>query len=251
MRMFALFSIPLVILAQWGFLEALGYAPKSWYFLPMLALVAMALDVRLSGSALLWTVRLGVAVLVVLALAIPALGLARVRMTNVDLVAERIAAEAAPGDLVVVAPWYYGVSYLRYDGGSTPWVTLPDLADHRIHRYDQVKARMAEREPLRDVLGAVERTLRSGHRVWVVGEVEIPPPGAPVPILPPAPAAGSGWQEQPYLQAWSLQLGAFLRDHATAGGRARLPSPGPVNGYERLELVVFSGWQSPPPPPPL
>lgn len=243
MRMFALFSIPLVILTQWGFLEALGYAPRPWYFLPMLALVAMALDVRLSGSAPLRTVRLGVAVLVALALAIPALGLARVRMTNVDLVAERIAAEAVPGDLVVVAPWYYGVSYLRYDRGPAPWMTVPDLADHRIHRYDLVKARMAEREPLRDLLGAVERTLRSGHRVWVAGEIEIPPPGAPVPVLPPAPAAASGWREQPYLQAWSLQLGAFLRDHATAGGRARLPSPGPVNGYERLELLVFSGWR--------
>lgn len=246
MRLFALFSIPLVILAQWGFLEALGYGPKPWYFLPMLALVAMALDVRLSGSASLRTIRLGVAVLVALALAIPALGLARVRMTNVDLVAERIAAEAVPGDLVVVAPWYYGVSYLRYGGGSTPWMTVPDLADHRIHRYDLVKERMAQAEPLADVLGAVERTLRSGNRVWVVGEIEIPPPGTPVPVLPPAPAAGSGWREQPYLQAWSLQLGAFLRDHATAGGRARLPSPpfnDPVNGYERLELLVFSGWR--------
>jgi hypothetical protein len=77
----------------------------------------------------------------------------------------------------------------------------------------------------------------------VAGEIEIPPPGEPVPVLPPAPAAVSGWREQPYLRTWSLQTGAFLRDHATAGGRARLPSPGPVNGYERLDLLVFSGWR--------
>jgi len=206
--------------------------------------------VRLSRPGMWRAIRLGVAVLAVLAVSIPAMGLARVRMTNVDLVAERIAAEAAPQDLVVVTPWYYGVSYLRYDRGSAPWTTVPALADHRIHRYDLVKERMAQAEPLADVLGAIERTLRAGHRVWVVGEVVIPPPGTPVPVLPPAPAAASGWQEHPYLQAWSLQLGAFLRDHATGGGRARLPSPGPVNGYERLELLVFSGWQSPPPPPP-
>jgi len=242
-RLFALLSLPLVILAQWGFLEVLGYAPRPWYYLPVLALAAAALDVLLAASTLTRTVRLGIAVLAVLALAVPALSLARVRMTNVDLVAERIAAEAASGDLVVVAPWQNGISYLRYGRGTIPWMTLPDLADHRIHRYDLVKARMAEPDPLGPVLAAVERTLRAGHRVWVAGELELPPPGAPVPLLPPAPAARSGWQEQPYLQTWSLQLGTFLRDHATGGGRVPVPWNGPINGFERLDLLVFSGWR--------
>ncbi len=243
MRLFCLFALPALILAQWGFLEALGYAPRPWYYLPVLALAAAALDVLLAVSSLTRTVRLGIAVLAVLALALPSLALARVRMTNVDLVTERIAAEAAPGDLVVVAPWQNGISYLRYGRGAIPWMTLPDLADHRIHRYDLVKARMAEPDPLRDVVGAVERTLRAGHRVWVAGELEVPPPGAPVPVLPPAPSAPSGWQEQPYLQSWSVQLGAFLRDHATGGGRVPVTWNGPINGFERLDLLVFSGWR--------
>jgi hypothetical protein len=242
-RLFALLSLPGVVLAQWAFLEVLRYAPRPWYFLPVLALAAVALDVRLAASPLLRVVRLGAAALAVLALILPATALARVRMTNVDLVEARIAAQAAPGDLVVVTPWYYGISYLRYARGSPPWVTLPDLPVHRIHRYDLVKIRMAQREPLGNVLGAVERTLRSGHRVWVAGEIDIPPPGAPVPILPPAPAAPSGWLEQPYLQAWSLQLGAFLRDRAAQGGRVPVPWNGPVNGFERLDLFVFRGWQ--------
>jgi uncharacterized membrane protein len=249
-RRFALLALPAVVLAQWGFLEALGYTPRSWYFLPVLALAAAALDVRLAASPLLRTVRLGIAGLAVLALAVPVLSLARVRMTNMDLVAARIAAEAGPGDLVVVIPWYCGISYLRYDRGTVPWVTLPELADHRIHRFDLVKARMAEAEPLRDVLGAVERTLRSGHRVWVAGDFTVPPPGAPVPVLPPAPALRSGWREYPYSSAWSRQLGAFLRGHATGGGRVPVRWNGPISGFERLDLYVFSGWSSPPPPPP-
>ena len=234
-RLFALLSLPGVLLAQWAFMEALGYAPRPWYYLSVLAVAAVALDVRLSGSHLGRASRLGAAVLAVLALALPVTALARVRMTNVDLVEARIAAEAAPGDLVVVAPWYMGISYLRYARGSTPWMTLPDLPDHRIHRFDLLKVRLTEPDPLSDVLGAVERTLRSDHQVWVAGNIEIPPPGAALSALDE--------------QNWSQRFGAFLRDHATQGGRVPVPWNGPVNGYERLDLFVFSGWRQTTPTP--
>lgn len=219
--LFALLSLPGLLLAQWAFLEALGYPPRPWYFLAVLAVAAVALDVRLAGSHLGRASRLGAAVLAVLALALPVTALARVRMTNVDLVEARIAAEAAPGDLVVVAPWYMGISYLRYARGSMPWMTLPDLPDHRIHRFDLLQVRLAEPDPLAGVLGAVERTLRSGHRVWVAGSI--------------------GTDEQD----WEQRFAAFLRDHATQGGRVPVPWDGPVNGYERLDLLVFSGWRTP------
>jgi hypothetical protein len=230
-RLFALFALPGLVLAQWAFLQVLDYTPQPWYFLAVLAVAATALDVRLAASPAWRAVRLAAAVLAVVVLALPATSLARVRMTNVDLVEARIAAEAAPGDLVIVTPWYMGVSYVRYARGTTPWMTLPDLADHRRHRFDLLKVRMAEREPIAGVLGAVERALRSGHRVWVAGEIEIPPPGAPAPAH--------------VTQAWSQQLGAFLRDHATQGRRVPVPWNGPVNGYERLDLFVLSGWRTP------
>lgn len=230
-RLFALLTLPGLVLAQWAFLQVLEYWPQPWYFLAMVAVAAAALDVRLAASPAWRAVRLAVAVLAVFALALPALSLARVRMTNVDLVAARIAAEAMPEDLVVVAPWYMGVSYMRYARGATPWMTLPDLWDHRRHRFDLLKARMAEPEPIADVLGEVEQALRLGNRVWVAGHVEVPPPGAP----PPGHI----------LQAWSQQLGAFLRDHTLQGERVPVPWDGPVNGYERLDLFVLSGWRTP------
>lgn len=240
-RLFARIAVPMGLLAQWALLAALGYQPRPWYFLPALALAAAGLDVLLAASALKRTARLAVAGLAVLALALPALGLARTRMTNMDRVAERIAAEASPDDLVVLVPWQNGIGYQRYGRGPARWVTVPDLADHRFHRYDLVKARMAQPDPLRDVLDAVERTLRAGGRVWVAGELDIPRPGQPVPVLPPAPAPGTGWQDVPYLQVWSLQLGAFLREHATGGGRVPVSANGPVSGFERLDLYVFTG----------
>jgi hypothetical protein len=242
-RLFARFAVPAVLLAQWGLMEGMGYPPRPWYFLPALVLGAAGLDVLLAASEPKRTVRLAAAGLAALALALPALGLARTRMSQMDLLADRIAAEAAPGDLVVLVPWYHGVGYQRYGHSLVPWVTVPDLPFHRFHRYDLVKARMMQPEPLRDVFDAIERTLRAGGRVWVAGEPAFPRPGEPVPVPPPAPAPDTGWQDVPYLQSWSLQLGAFLRDHTAAGGRVPIPRDGPVNGYEELELLVFRGWR--------
>lgn len=205
---FVLLALPGLLLAQWGFMEALAYPPRPWYFLAVLALLAVALDVRLSASVPWRVVRLWAALLAVLAIALPALTAARTRMTNVDLVAERIAAEARPEDLVVVTPWYMGISYLRYDRGPAPWMTAPDLPDHRIHRFDLLKGSKVD-------LGAIERTLRSGDRIWLAGRIETSPP----------------------------ELAAFLNGHAARRERSPIRWDGPVNGYERLDLFVFSGWR--------
>ena len=110
-------------------------------------------------------------------------------------------------------------------------MTLPDVADHGIHRFDLLKERLAEPDPIHDVLGAVERTLRSGGRVWVAGNIEIPPPGAALSALD--------------LHDWYPRFGAFLRDHAAQAGQVPVPWDGPVSGYERLDLLVFSGWRTP------
>ncbi|HET9225489.1 MAG TPA: hypothetical protein VFR31_02395, partial [Thermoanaerobaculia bacterium] len=207
--LFALFSLPALALAQWGFLEILEYRPRPWYFLAFLAVAALALDVRLSSSTLGRIARLGAAGLATLVLILPATTAAQTRMSNVDLVADRIAAEAAPGDLVVIAPWYMGISYQRYARGPAPWMTVPDLPDHSIHRFDLLKDGRVD-------LGAIERTLRSGGRVWVVGRLDISPP----------------------------KLTAFLSRHAVRREARPVPWNGPVNGYERLDLLAFSGWRT-------
>ena len=174
-----------------------------------LALLAAALDVRLSSSPALRGVRLTAAGLALLAMVLPAPTAARTRMTNVDLVAERIAAEAAPGDLVIVTPWYMGISYLRHARGSTPWMTAPDLPDHRIHRFDLLKDSKVD-------FDAIQQTLRSGGRVWVAGRIELSP----------------------------SELATFLSRHAAHREARPIPWNGPVNGYERLDLLVFSGWRA-------
>ncbi len=249
-RLFRLLVIPAVLASQYGLFLVLGYSPRVWYFLPLMAVVASALDGLLAAPDEKRIVRIAVpaaAGLVALLLLPGALRQARVRMTNVDAAARVVAAQAGPRDLVIVNPWFVGISFGRYYRGPAPWMTLPDLPDHRMHRYDLLMDRMRSPAPIADVLGAVERTLAAGGRVWVAGSFQAPPPGRPAPVLGPAPGGSPwGWQDVPYSSSWSLQLGALLRDRSVRGGEMEVPSPGPVSDFERLRLSVFEGWKQAP-----
>lgn len=243
-RLFRLLAIPAALAAQYGLFEVLGYLPKIWYFLPLLALAASALD---GLTASLQIPRLAMAAGLALLLFPAASHEARLRMTNVDLVASRLEASAVEGDLVLVNPWFYGVSFHRYYQGRAPWMTVPDLADHRMHRYDLLKTRMAAPQPLADVLGAVRHTLRSGNRVWLVGIYTVPPEGELPPTLGPAPGGSPwGWRDAPYVGAWGLQIGAVLKKRAGHGRVVPVPVEGPVSGHEYMLLHRLRGWRSRP-----
>jgi hypothetical protein len=263
--LFAALTIPCVLVSNGVFLSILSYTPRPWYFLPLLALLASALDTLFAGLARsadgswrrswplrsLPPARLRVAAVVVLlaAQAVPLAQSATLRQTNVDRVARQVASAAAPGDLVVVDPWYFGVSFNRYYRGTARWVTLPDLPDHRIHRYDLLKVRMAARHPIDDVLAAVAATLRSRHRVWLVGGYKALRPNddlsflQPLPELPPAPHSPDGWHDRPYTLAWSRELTVFLELHAARLEPMAIPAGERANPLEDLPLTVAGGWQ--------
>ena len=262
---FAGLTIPAALIATLVFLESLSYIPRPWYLLPASALVACALDTLWStlagrGGRPLATLR-AAAVVVVAVLAVPPLWQRLgARQTNADLVARQVAGAAAPQDLVVVTPWYYGVSFNRYYLGAAPWVTLPEIPDHRIHRYDQLMARLAARQPIDDLLAAVTATLRAGHRVWLVGDVGGEGEGSAEggsgggggassaaadreAALPPAPDSPAGWQDFPYLAAWTRQLRAFLRVHGSLVTPVRVAAGAPVNDLEKMPLAMAQGWR--------
>ena len=245
-RLFAVLALVLGIAAQLLFQELLAYTPRAWYDLPLLALAACALEpliAALCRTPLARLARIALAVVLAAAMLPYELPRLRLRMTNADLVARRLASVAAPDDLVVVSPWYYGVSFDRYYRGPASWTTLPDLARHDVHRYDLVKTKLASTHPIDDVLATVQRTLSGGHRVWLVGQLRLPPPGQAPPVLPPAPASPAGWHDFPYVQSWALQLGAMLRAHAGALARVPVPSPDPVSPLEDMTLAVATGWR--------
>ncbi len=247
-RLFRLLVIPAAFGAQFGLFVALGYLPRIWYCLPLMAVAASVLDGALGGLLPTFpavrAARLAAAG-VVAVLLLPAANVdATLRMTNIDQVADLLEQRAGPRDVVVVNPWFYGISFHRYYTGSARWMTLPELEDHRMHRYDLFKARMAMADPLRDVRFAMRRALRSGHRVWLVGSYDLPPEGQSPPVLGPAPGGWhSGWRDAPYAISWSQQLGDYLREHAIREEEVHDPAGHRVSGFESVPLRVFQGWR--------
>ncbi|PYM63732.1 MAG: hypothetical protein DME11_16060 [Candidatus Rokuibacteriota bacterium] len=228
-----------------GFLKLAGRVPQAWQFVPLIVVVALAIDVVLGGTRSLRWARVGTAVLAT-ALAFPA-SLDRVgaRQTNVDLIAQYVHTAAQPGDLILVNPWYVGITFNRYYRGPVRWMTLPPMEDLTVHRYDLLKLRMTSAEPLAPLYGAIQGALESRHRVWLVGGLLFPPAGYVPPVLPPAPGLPTGWSDGPYTIGWALQTGHFVQTHAERLAVVKIPVDRPVNGLENMGLLVVEGWRRP------
>ena len=244
--LFGSLSAMVAPIAYYEFLHTLSYLTRSWYFLALLSVLAVAIDCL---AAVLSTVkwirigRLGFAAIALIILPINAWPKIVERQTNIDIVAKKLAEAAKPNDLIVVAPWLYGISFSRYYHGQTPWMTLPTINDLRIHRYDLFREKIFSPNPIDDVLGKVHQTLAAGNRVWFVGGIKLPPRGRP-PLSPPHSPNGSvGWDNVDYSESWLEQLGVFVRTHSEHGQTVSLPSVSAVNDFENVPLVVVDGWQ--------
>ncbi len=113
------------------------------------------------------------------------------------------------------------------------------MSEHRIHRYDLMKAKMIESDPLSDVRSAIQQTLQAGSRVWIVGGAR--PLDSNMPRLGPAPNPYFGWAG--YMSYWSMEIGSFLNEHAGNGQVVIEPMPD-VNDGENVPLLVASGWKN-------
>ena len=213
---------------------------QPYYWLPLVCLAAVCLEAALGGwldEGCKWKL---VYLLLMFCVPLPAAcAWAKGRQTNIDLVSARLSQSAGTGDLVVVYPWYLGISFQRYYQGAAPWTTVPEISDLRFHRYDLVKSRMVEKAPLASVLGRIGQTLRSGNRVWVVGLLPGPKAGENgVPTLPPAPASASGWDEQTYDHVWGRQIQEFIAENASKFAAIPVDSKEQINNFEHAPLLA-------------
>lgn len=120
-RLFRLLAIPAAFGAQYALFVVLGYQPRIWYCLPLMALMASALDGLLASPVrlpALQFVRLAAAGVFTALLLPAAYREASLRMTNVDRIAQHLAGHAGPRDLILVNPWFYGISFHRYYQGE-------------------------------------------------------------------------------------------------------------------------------------
>jgi hypothetical protein len=230
-----------------GFLWLAALPTQPWYFLPLMALVAACFDAGLPELPKnFWPASFGLVTATALVAAMFSWRDMELRFTNVDLIAHIVASRANQNDLVIVQPWYCGISFERYFKSTTPWTTLPPLADHSGHRYDLVHMQMQNTNALAPVFEQIAATMSSGHRVWIVGWLDVPAPDAkPSKPLPSPPLKYSGWSDTPYSIQWGAQVAMIIRDHCKNFGRAELPPFGAVNPNEQLHLLVADGWSSP------
>jgi hypothetical protein len=229
------------IAAYYAFLKILSYATRPWYYLPLLCAVAGAIDLTAGLLSRIQWFRIGrifFATVALVFLPFQVWSVAQQRLTDIDVLAHKLEHDAAPNDLIVVNPWHFAPSFYRYYHGPTPWITVPTMGEHRVHRYDLMKAKMIETDPLSDVRSAIQQTLQSGQRVWIVGGAR--PLDPSMPQLGPAPNPYFGWAG--YMSYWSMEIGSFLNQHA-ASGQVVIEPMADVNDGENVPLLMAEGWK--------
>ena len=234
------------------FLRALSYYTQPWYYITLAGLIACTLDVIFgawrngASSVILRGVRLFVAVAFVAMAALPAWQEMPTRHTNIDLVAHKLKSTATADDLILASHWQYGVSFSRYYHGPAELVTLPPVSDYRFHRYDLALRQMRAAEPLQPVYERIEHVLRSGHNVFLVGELPYPKSGTAPPTVSFGYYDGDGsWHQGNYDWIWPLMAAYFVHSHAVQGAPIPVSVPGRarIQDYEHLSLTVVRGWR--------
>ena len=251
LRLFAGIALVTGVVGCFGFLKVLSYGGRPWYFEALVGLAAVLLDLIIDTvRRQRWTTlaRLTLAALI----AVTSLPLTwqqvRLRQTNVDLVAAQLGLTAGAGDLILVTPWYRGVSFERYYRGSAAWMTLPPIDFHRFHRFDLVQAQMAlanQDQVLQPVLLQIDAALSGGHRVWVIGTLESSPAEEAATTQTGASAEKQAAQLLIRSAEWSMNVGSHLRERARHMEPVRIQSGGLVNPLEDLPLTLFEGWAKP------
>jgi hypothetical protein len=224
---FAMTALFVFAAGQLVFLRVLRYAPQPWYFVLLIAAAGVCADALLTNVPL----RIGIAV-VVAAVSLPrAISDAATRASNFDRIAAATSSLSKPGDVVIVYPWYCGVSYNVYQRG-TRWMTLPPIEDQSLQRYDLLLPKLGRADAATPVIKAATTALRGGHRVWLAG----------FPLCSEsAGSLGDPRTATPNVRADAVWCGA-LRDvlRNESGRAARVIAPDPrVSIYERAQLIAF------------
>jgi len=253
--LFAAVCIMVAVPVYAGFLLILRYYTQPWYYIVLAAFVACAMDVvfgarptsvKFHPSVFLRGIRPLIALGLLCLAALPDWKEIIIRHTNTDLIAARLQSLAVKDDLVLVAQWEAAVSLSHHYRGPAEIVTIPDVPDHRFHRYDLVLRQMMADDPSQPLLARLKNTLRSNHSIFIVGELPYPPESLhlhkpPLSVTKNSNASTGG----AYYLLWKLQVGQLLKAHVTRISNITVPVPdkAPIQSFENLELQVARGWR--------
>jgi len=230
------------VVGYFVFLIRVGYITEPWYYISIMAFLGALLDppiqLIVKGNKS-W--RIGRLIVFVFLFAVVGNNLFKttfVRKTNVDYIASHLEKVCDPKDLIVVDPWFVGITFGRYYHGGTPWTTLPEIEDHLFDRRDLIKKLLKEQEPIMPLLSKISSTLQNGGRVWFVELKPFLADLATDGVLPDLPEKPRGLHDAPYVHYWSYQAAEHVK---VLGARLTRIAPlfsGPVNLFENLEVFV-------------
>lgn len=223
------------------FLARLHYWTQSWYYVEVLCLCTLSLDGLLGAN---WPVlrpwgllRIGFLMVLMSWGAKSVWEEAHTRRSNVDLIATVLDKHASDKDFIVVQTAWEGITFDRYYHGRTPWVTVPPMDSHKVHRTDLMFEQMNQPDAMFPVLSEMTNTLQSGHSIWLVGNMSALRP------VPPGPGQPVHWSGT-YINFWSAQVSTLLLRHAVQEQVLDIPAGGPVSCLENLPVIRFAGYKA-------
>jgi hypothetical protein len=233
----------LALVGQAVFLLRLRFFVQPWYYVTVILIAAIAIDVvvqRGLPSRALRQAAAAVLAVLIAASGFSAFGAIDRRQSNIDLAAAYLQANARPGDLIVVYPWHFGVSFDRYYRGSVPFMTIPAVENHDFHRFDQLADLMRDPEQIKPGFKRIYDTLAAGNGVWVVGRPQNEVlPTFPVPVAP-RDDDPSTWREGFYTALAGLQL-AYVLNKQSPQVQALPPLTAErVNEYEDASITLYT-----------
>jgi hypothetical protein len=231
----------------WLFLHALAYVMQPWYYLALLGLVAACVDgLFASTRAPLVRVFLCLAALRYCAVnAAPDWYDARLRKTNIKLICDQLSRLENRGDLVVLSPWFYGVTFQRYHKGPAVYVAVPGVSFLSYQKMDLLIKPMQNPDAMQPMLDQIAAALHNGHSVYLIGDYLYPNYGPSPPTIHPVPDPMHGWDAGQYSFAWAQQVAYLVVHHAKSAEPLDVRTEG-VSDYERPDVRVVKGWIDPP-----
>lgn len=244
-----------ILLSLAGFiyyLKTVDIPPQSWYFIPIGALTAIAVDSLwplLGNRKPVYLAQACIALTLLAFTVSPTLQKLRQNLTNINTVATQMEKRANASDMILVAPHYQACTFVRYyKGQAKVQVWPPHKPDQLTYQRGDVMwdAIHSDKEAILPLWEEMGQTLRSGGKVWIVGDIVVVPADRPPPWVKPGTLFPGQSLVGPYLYTWGAQVFYFLANRAKSASVTDKFDVSNVNKWEAIQqAVVFEGWNEP------
>jgi hypothetical protein len=244
-----------IILSLAGFiyyLKTVDIPPQSWYFIPIGALTAIAVDSLwplLGNRKPVFLTQASIALTLLAFTVSPTLQKLRQNLTNINTVATQMEKRASASDMILVAPHYQACTFIRYYKGQAKVQVWPPHKPNQLtyQRGDVIwDAIHSDKEAILPLWEEMGQTLRSGGKVWIVGDIVVVPADRPPPWVKPGTLFPGQSLVGPYLYTWGAQVFYFLANRAKSASVTDKFDISNVNKWEAIQqAVVFEGWNEP------